>query len=96
MSLFKVKTKIIQIRKPGKPPESKPMSSWMVAEKEYPVFDVMKYRTKTEDGTYHINTLFLVADATSGRMDWVDASILLYLGEGNESKSPDVGEVLAG
>ncbi len=88
--LFNVKTKIITIRKPGRPPESKPMSSWMVAEQAYPVFDVMKFRTKTEDGIYHINTLFLVADAKSGRMDWVDASILLYLGEVNDDdKRPD-------
>jgi hypothetical protein len=88
--LFKVKTKIITIRKPGRAPETKPMSSWMEPEKKYPVFDVMKFRTKTEDGTYHINTLFLVADDKSGRLDWIDASILLYLGEeGNESNSKE-------
>ena len=69
------------------PPETKPMSSWMVVDKEYPVFDVLKYRLKQEDGSYRIFTLFLVADSVTGRLDWIDGSIVLYCGEGNESKS---------
>jgi hypothetical protein len=79
--IFKVRTKVIVTRLPGKPPQSKAMSTWMETEKEYPVFDIMKYREKKEDGGYKINTLFLICDEKSGRMDWVDASILLYIGD---------------
>jgi hypothetical protein len=62
-------------------PVIKSMSSWMEPEKVYPVYDVLKYRTKISEDNYHINTLFLVADIESGRLDWVDAAILDYLGE---------------
>ena len=89
--LFYVKTKVLYQREPGKPPKTRPMSTWLEEERSYPVHDVYTFREKKPDGGWKVNTLFLLGDEKTGRMDWVDASILVYLGDKNEGKCSNIG-----
>ena len=79
MRLFLVRS---QVTKDPKTQQEICTIRWMKRGDSYPVFEVYKYmQTDKETQEKKIVTHFLVGDPGSGRLAWIDARVVDFVGE---------------